>query len=142
MQAKQAEQTGAGYWVSQIAVSAFAAIVAPTCGIVLFIVDEPGKGVMLFLIGIMFLACLVWLVRAYRRMSKTQRAVYAWAITQQHGTNDQPGVGSDFEMMACADKASKGRLTRHELLHLAARRPENPYPGTMPPAEELPQRHE
>ena len=139
MKPMQAKQTGTSYWVTQIAVCAFAAIAAPTLGIFLFIVepDEPGMGLMLILIGIMFLGCLVWLVRAYRRMSTTQRAVYAWAITQQHGTSGKPGVGSDVEMMASADKAAKGRLTRDELLYLAAMRPENPYPGTMPPAESL-----
>ena len=136
MQAK----TGNSYWVTQIAVSAFAAIAAPTLGIFLFIVepDEPGMGLMLFLIGFMFLGCLVWLIRAYRRMSTTQRAVYAWAITQQHGSADQGRISSDLEMMASAAKASKGQLTHDELLNLAAMRPENPYPGTMPPAESLP----
>lgn len=140
MKPMQAKQTGNSYWVTQIAACAFAAIAAPILGIFLFIVepDEPGMGLMLILIGMMFLGCLVWVVRAYRRMSKTQRAIYAWAITQQHGA--AAGVPSDVAMMASAARAKNGELTRDELLHLAALRPENPYPGTMPPAAELPSR--
>lgn len=132
----QAKQTGNSYWVTQIAACAIGAVAAPTIGVFLFIVepDEPGMGLMLILIGIMFLCGLVWLVLAYRRMSKTQRAIYAWAITQQHGSAGRRGISSDAEMMACAAKAAHGRLSRDELLHLAARQPENPYPGTMPPA--------
>jgi membrane-bound ClpP family serine protease len=129
-------QSGNGYWVTQIAVCGFAALAAPVLGIVLFILepDEPGMGVMLILTGMLFLGCLIWLVRSYRRMSTVQRAIYAWAITQQHGSSPRRGLTSDAAVMASAAKAKNGELTRDELLALAALRPENPYPGTMPPA--------
>ena len=131
--------SGKGYWATQITACAVGATALPALGIGFLSAgtDEPGRGLILILAGFMFLGCLVWLVRSYRRMSTTQRAVYAWAITQQHGSADQRGIGSDVEMMASAAKASKGQLTHDELLGLAALRPENPYPGTMPPAESL-----
>lgn len=132
----QPKQTGASYWVTQIAACAFAAVAAPAVGIFFFTIEpaDPGKGVMLILIGLLFLGCLIWLVRAYRRMSATQRAVYAWTITQQHGAAAGRGIASDAAMMAFAARAKNGELTRDELLSLQALRPENEYPGTLPPA--------
>ena len=132
----QPTQTGASYWVTQIAVCAVASVAAPALGIFFFTYEpaEPGKGVMLFLIGLLFLGCLIWLVRTYRRMSTTQRAVYAWAITQQHGAAAGSGIASDAAMMASATRAKNGELTRDDLLRLQALRPENEYPGTLPPA--------
>ena len=132
----QATQTGASYRVTQIAVCAVAAVAAPAMGIFFFTAEpaDPGKGLMSILIGLLFLGCLIWLVRAYRRMSTTQRAVYAWAITQQHGAATGRGIASDAGMRASATKAKYGELTRDELLRLQALRPENEYPGTLPPA--------
>jgi len=126
--------SGGSYWATQIGACAFAAVAAPALGVFFFVVEpaEPGKGLLLILIGMMFLGCLVWLVRTYRRMSKAQRAVYAWAIAQQHGSAAQRGIPADAAIMASAARAMKGELSRDEVLALQALQPGNPYPGTVP----------
>jgi len=126
--------SGTGYWVTQIGACAFAALAAPALGVFFFIAEpaEPGKGLLLILIGVMFLGCLVWLVRTYRRMSTVQRAVYAWAIAQQHGSAAERGVPADAAIMASAARAMKGELSRDEVLALQALHPGNPFPGTIP----------
>jgi hypothetical protein len=70
--------------------------------------EEPGAGFILFVIGLAFLATLVWFARQYRRMSKEQRAVYAWVIEQQSSAHDGRTPGSDLTMMATAGKAKDG----------------------------------
>lgn len=115
------------YWATQFAVCAVFAVALPAIGW-FFIVgtDEPGRGVILIFCGLLFVACLVWLIRAYRRMSATQRAIYAWATTQQHAA----GVSSDVTMDLAA-RAQAGTLRADELQWLIDLDRENPYPGVL-----------
>ena len=113
------------YWATQLAVCAFFAIALPILGW-FFIAssDEPGRGVILMLCGLLFAGCLVVVTVRYARMSATQRAVYAWAITQQHAA----GV-ADHITMEVAGRAQAGRLRPDELQWLIDLNRENPYPG-------------
>ncbi|TBN56483.1 hypothetical protein EYE40_03190 [Glaciihabitans arcticus] len=126
-----ANSKGISYWITQIAVSAVFAIGAPITGVLMFSLkpDEPGMGVILILIGIAFFFCLLWLIRAYRSMSKQQRAIYAWAIAQQMAATDVRNPKSDGEAMTVASQAKDGALSPGELAALQALRPEVPYPG-------------
>ena len=118
-----------GYWITQIAVSALFGVGLPILGVWMFSLkpDEPGMGLIMILIGLAFLACLIWLLRAFFGMSKKQRAIYAWAIGQQ--TSGSRSVGSDAAAMSIAAKAKDGTLSPDELEALQALRPGVPYPG-------------
>ena len=119
-----------GYWITQIAASALFGIGLPILGVWMFDLkpDEPGMGLIMILIGLAFLGCLIWLLRAFFSMSKKQRAIYAWAIGQQTSGSSR-SVGSDAEAMSIAAKAKDGTLSPDELKALQALRPEVPYPG-------------
>ena len=123
---------GSSYWAVQIIVCAVAAIALPTLGVLLFFLspEEPARGVILILIGIAFLVVLIRLVRSYRGMSVTQRAVYAWAVTQLHSNSDTP----DDIILGTAAAAQAGRLPLADLEGLQALNPGNPYPGAWPSA--------
>ena len=134
-----ASSKGSSYWAVQITVCAVAAIAFPALGVLLFSVspEEPGRGVLLILIGIAFLACLIWLVRSYRRSSRVQRAVYAWAITQRRVEVPlmKPNrFGPDLLTLSIAARARDGKLSPEELARLQALDPSNPYPGDAPSA--------
>jgi hypothetical protein len=90
----------------------------------------------------MFLMTFRWLVKAYRKGGPTGRAVYAWAIMQQHdyspsrlaaqfGNGRQVAV--DVLRMQVAGRARDGLLSADELRALQAMRPDVPYPGEWPP---------
>ena len=113
------------YWATQFAVCAVAAVALPALGMFFILgTDEPGRGVILIVCGLLFVGCLIWLIGAYRRMSSTQRAIYAWAITQQHAA----GVSGDVTM-EMAGRAQAGALRPDELQWLIDLNRENPYPG-------------
>ena len=120
-----------GYWITQIAASALFGIGLPILGVWMFSLkpDEPGMGLIMILIGLAFIGCLIWLLRAFFSMSKKQRAIYAWAIEQQSSRNSR-SVGSDAAAMSIAAKAKDGTLSPDELKALQALRPEVPYPGS------------
>ena len=125
---------GTGYWVVQITVSAVFAIALPAVGILLFTLspEEPARGVILILIGIVFLVLLIRLVWSFLRMSPVQRAVYAWAITQRRVEVPlmKPNrFGPDLVTLSIAARARDGMLSPAELDALKALDPSNPYPG-------------
>lgn len=125
---------GSSYWAVQITVCAIAAIGLPALGVLLFSLspEEPARGVLLILIGIAFLACLIERVHSYRRMSVTQRAVYAWAITQRAvevPLTKPQRFGPDLLTLSIAARARDGKLSPAELDALKALDPGNPYPG-------------
>jgi hypothetical protein len=130
---------GRGYWATQIIVSLLFGVGGIAYGTAVFVTDfDPDKshGVIGILIGVAFLATLVWLVRSYRRSGRVGRAVYAWAIMQQHryshGSSDVEKVGATAMNMHVAARARDGKLTLDELRELQAMRPEVPYPGEWP----------
>ncbi|MEV0089353.1 hypothetical protein [Saccharopolyspora sp. NPDC050642] len=149
----EAKQTrvykGSGYWITQIVFSLLMIVLCGAGGAyVLFAPpnpgDEagPGAGVVMLLVAIAFLFVLIWLIKQFAGSTKEQRAVYAWAIMQQHSRNVHDGrmlnapqaVGNDVAAMSVAKKARNGQLSRAEIDRLQALRPEAPYPGKMPPA--------
>jgi predicted lipid-binding transport protein (Tim44 family) len=127
-------QKNSSYWGQQIAACATLGVLLCGVGVGLMVnqPEEPGAGFILFVIGLAFLATLVWLARQYRKMSKEQRAVYAWAIEQQSSAQAGRTPGSDLTMMAIAGKAKDGGLSRSEIQQLQNLKPENPYPAPLP----------
>ena len=127
---------GSSYWVSQMVICGVAAVLFIVLGICspMFDKEEPGRALIYVLIGLAFGATFIVLVRSYRRMSVTQRAVYAWAIMQQHST----GTGSDAEQMSIAGQAAAGTLTYPHLQWLQALDPANPYPAEWPTPPTMP----
>ena len=113
------------YWPVQIGVCALFGVALPVIGW-FFLTDseEPGRGLILILCGFLFLACLVWLIRAYRRMSSTQRAIYAWAVGQ---LSEAPI--DDLEKLRIANLAQAGTLAPDDLQRLKDWKPSQPHPG-------------
>ena len=132
----QKPATGNGYWAVQIGVSALFAVVGLGGAVFYFATqtEELGRGLMLGLVGLTFLVLLIVLIRRFRGSSKEQRAVYAWAIMQQHSS----GKVDDMTTLALAARARDGKLSAVELSELQALRPDNPYPGTPPSSTRLP----
>ena len=124
------------YWVTQMVICGVAAVLFIVLGVCtpLFDKEEPGHGVIYVLIGLAFAGTFIWLARSYRRMSVTQRAVYAWAITQQHSTS----TGSDDVQLAIAGQAAAGTLPYPHLQWLQALNPANPYPAEWPAEPTMP----
>lgn len=124
----QKQATGNGYWAVQIGVSALFVVVGFGGSIWYFATqtEELGRGLMLGLVGVLFLVTLIWLVRQYRSSTAQQRAIYAWAIMQQHST----GTGNDVERMAIAAQARDGKLPLADLQALQALQPQNRYPSS------------
>ena len=125
---------GSSYWAVQITVCAVAAIAFPALGVLLFSVspEEPGRGVLLILIGIVFFVFLVRLVWSYLHMTPVQRAVYAWVVTQRRVEVPlmKPNrFGPDLLTLSVAARARDGKLSPAELDALKALDPSNPYPG-------------
>ena len=127
---------GSSYWVSQMVICGVAAVLFIILGICspMFDKEEPGRAVLYVLIGLAFGGTFIWLARSYRRMSVTQRAVYAWAIMQQHST----GTGSDVDQMSIAGQAAAGTLPYPHLQWLQALDPANPYPAEWPSEPTMP----
>jgi hypothetical protein len=130
-----------GYWATQITVSAVFAVFGLVGGpYVMFNSDDPGYGLIFFLMGVAFLVCLIWLIRQIVGKTKQQKAVYAWAIMQQQSIRPagEAAVASDVVAMLAAARARDGKSSRAELERLQALRPEVPFPGTLPSAPSLP----
>lgn len=143
---------GTWYWVLQIAGSFTLMVLLAAWGWFLLLAPddvlsssgepaERGPGVMLLLCSLVFLFTVVWLIRKWRSISKEQRAVYAWAVMQQHAsrTDGYPvnpaRVMNDFEILRVAGVASKGELSTEQFAALQALRPDVPYPGKLPGRE-------
>jgi hypothetical protein len=125
---------GTGYWVTQIGVLAFFALLCPAGGVFVLMSnsEDNGGGVMMILIGIVFLVVLIGMIRKFAITTREQRAVYAWAIMQQHSTH--ASARADVAAMGVAAKAREGELSRAEIEWLQALSPDVPYPGQLPPA--------
>jgi hypothetical protein len=130
-----------GYWATQITVCAVFAVSGIVGGpFVMVYSDDPGYGLIFFLGGVLFLVCLIWLIRQIVGKTKQQKAIYAWAIMQQQSirpTGDA-AVASDMVAMLTASRARDGKSSRAELERLQALRPDVPYPGTLPSGPSLP----
>lgn len=140
----ESSQTGRAYWAGQMIVCLLFGVGGIVYGSIVLGTDfepEKGRGLMGFLIGVGFLATFYWLVKSYRRGGPVGRAVYAWAIMQQHDYSparlraqfgDASQVGADVLRMRVAAKARDGQLTADELHALQQLRPDVPYPGQWP----------
>ena len=114
------------YWVNQMVICGVAAVLLFAYGVLVMMFGGKDRGLGLFAIlgSFALVGTLVWLLRAYRRMSVSQRAIYAWAIMQQHSA----GM-SDRSAMGMADRAQAGTLRPDELQWLIDLNRGNPYPG-------------
>ena len=132
--------TGNGYWAVQIVVSALFAVGGIGAAVLYFATEteELGRGVMFGFVGILFLGCLIWLLRQYGKHTKQQRAVYAWAIMQQWSPTYHRQTGRDVNAMAVAARARDGKLSVAELHALQSLKPDNPYPGPAPSSTRMP----
>lgn len=141
---------GTGYWVVQLGASAFFTVFLIVAGVVIMVApsdtrsgeDISGAGLLMLIFGIVFAVVFTVMLRRFISMSREQRAVYAWAVMQQHSTRRDmhpvnPGrVGSDLSMLSVAKRAKRGELTAAEIEALQRLRPDVPYPGTLPPARD------
>ena len=114
------------YWVNQILICSITGALLFAIGVLFMMFAGKDRGLGLFMIlgSFVLFATVIWLVRAYRRMSVSQRAVYAWAIMQQHSA----GI-SDLSAMNMADRAQAGSLRAEELRWLIDLDRSKPYPG-------------
>ena len=133
------QPSGNGYWSSQIVTSlvlGLAFTIGSPFGMA-YDKESPGLWGIFFLTGIAFLVTFFWLIRTYRKSSKKQRAVYAWALEQQNGAlrDGSFSAGNDMAAMAVARRAMEGKLTPAELARLQAMRPNSLYPGDPPVAD-------
>jgi len=145
---RETKYTDFGYWAVQIGFSGLLALLGLGGGVyVLVDASRPdstnsagvGGGIMLILTGVVFLLLLIWLVVLMTSSSREQRAIYAWAIMQEHAARN-PGarplrpastVAADVASMDVATRARNGALSLDEVLRLQALRPEVPYPGDL-----------
>jgi len=132
-------QRKSGYFRQQIILSAVLGVLFSVFGMAFLLLSpvDKGYGLIFFLAGLGFFGALIFVSRQYRRMSKEQRAVYAWAIAQQMSATGFRTTGGDIEMMTIATQAQKGALSAAELQHLQDLNPRNPYP-VRPPAPPTP----
>lgn len=132
-------QRTSSYWRQQIILNAVLGVLFSVFGMAFLLLSpvDKGYGLIFFLAGLGFFGALIFVSRQYRRMSKEQRAVYAWAIAQQMSATGFRTTGGDIEMMAIATQAQKGALSAAELQHLQDLNPRNPYP-VRPPAPPTP----
>ena len=114
------------YWVNQILICSITGALLFAFGVLFMMFGGKDRGLGLFMIlaSFVLLGTLIWVVRACRRMSVSQRAIYAWAIMQQHGA----GM-SGTSAMGMADRAQAGTLRPDELQWLIDLNRGNPYPG-------------
>jgi hypothetical protein len=127
------------YWATQIAVSAFFAIALPVTGVVLIMLkpDEGGMGLIVFLAGVAFSACTIWLLTRFFSFTTQQRAIYGWVLNQQRAqTTGHATVSAAARTgrvaMSIAERAARGQAGRSELVALQKLRPEIPHPGELP----------
>ena len=132
--------TDRGYWATQITVSAVFAVGGIIGGpFVMATSDDPGYGLIFFLGGLLFLVCLIWLIRQVVGKTRQQKAVYAWAIMQQQSVRSRgeaavvSSIGGVAAMITAA-RARDGKLSLREVERLQAMRPDVLFPGTLPPA--------
>lgn len=132
-------QRTSNYWRQQIILNAVLGVLFSVFGMAFLLLSpvDKGYGLIFFLAGLGFFGALIFVSRQYRRMSKEQRAVYAWAIAQQMSATGFRTTGGDIEMMAIATQAQKGALSAAQLQHLQDLNPRNPYP-VRPPAPPTP----
>jgi len=132
--------TGNGYWAVQIGVSAFFAIGGIGAAVFFYATEteDLGRGGVFIIIGVPFLALLIWLLREFGKYNKQQRAVYAWAIMQQWSPVPHRPSGQDVKAMAVAARARDGKLSVAELRALQSLKPDNPYPGPAPSSTRMP----
>jgi hypothetical protein len=114
------------YWVNQMVISGVAAVLLFAYGVLVMMFGGKDRGLGLFAIlgSFALVATFVWVVRAYRRMSAPQRAIYAWAIMQQYSAG-LPRVST----MSIANRAKDGTLRPDELQWLIDLDRSKPYPG-------------
>ena len=131
-----APYSGTGYWKSQIVICGLGALLGIVGGPIAVVLDteEPGRGVIYFFIGVLFLPVFLWLLRKYLRSSKKQRAAYAWVIMQQNSELQADGLNprNDAWAMHMAERARTGTITASEVADLQRLRPDVPYPGDTP----------
>lgn len=137
------------YWASQlVGMAAFTVGLFAAGCFLLFAPDEVldasgepperGAGVMLIFCAILFGVGFIVFFRKWRKSSAEQRAVYAWAVMQQHSVrtdlhpiNPARGV-TDARILGIAEDAKRGELTAAQIAQLQALRPDVPYPGWTP----------
>ena len=131
-----APYSGNGYWKSQIVVCGLGALLGIVGGPIAVVLDteEPGRGVIYFVIGVLFLPFFISLLRKYLKSSKKQRAAYAWVIMQQNSELQADGLSprNDAWAMHMAERARTGTITASEVADLQRQRPNVPYPGDTP----------
>lgn len=127
-------QRTSNYWRQQIILNAVLGVLFSVFGMAFLLLSpvDKGYGLIFFLAGLGFFGALIFVSRQYRRMSKEQRAVYAWAIAQQMSATGFRTTGGDIEMMAIATQAQKGALSAAQLQDLHDLNPRNPYPVRRP----------
>ena len=137
-----APYSGNGYWKTQIIVCGLGALLGIAGGPIAIVLDreEPGRGVIYFLIGLLFLPFFISLLRKYLTSSKKQRAAYAWVIAQQQSELQADGLDprNDAWAMQMAERARTGRIAASEVADLQRLRPEVPYPGDAPDPRNTP----
>ena len=132
----RAPYSGNGYWKSQIVICGLAALLGIVGGPIAVVLDteEPGRGVIYFFIGVLFLPFFISLLRKYLKSSKKQRAAYAWVIMQQNSELQADGLSprNDAWAMHMAERARTGTIAASEVADLQRLRPDVPYPGDTP----------
>jgi len=132
----RAPYSGNGYWKSQIVICGLAALLGIVGGPIAVVLDteEPGRGVIYFFIGVLFLPFFISLLRKYLKSSKKQRAAYAWVIMQQNSELQADGLSPrhDAWAMHMAERARTGTIAASEVADLQRLRPDVPYPGDTP----------
>ena len=95
-------QRKSGYFRQQIVLNSVLGVLFSVFGMTFMLLSpvDQGYGLICFLAGLGFFGALISVIRKYRRMSKEQRAVYAWAIAQQMSGTGFRTPGGDIEMMA------------------------------------------
>ena len=137
-----APYSGTGYWKSQIVICGLGALLGIVGGPIAVVLDteEPGRGVIYFVIGLLFLPFFISLLRKYLKSSKKQRAAYAWVIMQQNSGLQADGLNprNDAWAMHMAERARTGTITASEVADLQRLRPDVPYPGDTPDPRNTP----
>lgn len=141
---------GTGYWVVQLLACLVFFVLSLAAALFLMLAPlevlsptakprEYGIVMLLLVIALVFAVTFAVMLRRYLRMSKEQRAVYAWAVMQQHGSRrdahpvNPAAAVNDIAILSTAKRARNGELTASEIRELQALRPDVPYPGALPP---------
>jgi len=126
-------RSGNGYWQLQIGSTGLLGGGCIVASIILWETspDEPGRAVLVALLGILFLTTFGWAIDAATRSTRQERALFAWAIAQ----HEAAGHGSDARALHDAARARDGKIGPTQIRVLQAFRPDNPYPGDLSPAD-------